>query len=628
MNAIQAHRGPDDAGTWHDAGNGVGFAHRRLSIIDLSPQGHQPMWDVSRRAVICFNGEIYNYRELRAELEAAGATFASASDTEVILNLYLKYGDACLARLNGIFALAIWDLEKRRLLLARDGFGVKPLYYTRTPKGVLFASELKALLMTPEVDRSLDPEAISHLLAYLYCPAPRTPLRAVRKLLPGHGLVLEAGKEPREWAFYRLPFDQKIRDWTEAEAAEELRRLLDQAVRRQMIADVPVGAFLSGGLDSSSIAVFAQNHLQGRRLQCFTIAMDAAALDAEGYVADTPYAERVAKHLGVDLHTVKVAPPGPDEVERMVFHLDEPTPDPAAINTRFICKLARELGVKVLLSGAGGDDLFTGYRRHVAVQAEQAWAWMPVFMRAGLRRATQCLPQGHPLGRRVSKAFRYADQDEARRLAGYFLWIDPKVLRPLYGPQIREGLRNADPMAPMLEALQELPSGQPAINRMLYLDQRFFLGDHNLNYGDKMSMAVGVEARVPFLDPDLAAFAATLPVGLKQRGKIGKWIFKRAMEPHLPHDVIYRPKAGFGLPLRSWMHREIRPLVQDLLAPATLKARGLFDAEAVDALRSQDERGIVDASYPLFGMICLELWCRRFLDSKDIRPVGLDAPGR
>jgi asparagine synthase (glutamine-hydrolysing) len=613
MNAAIAHRGPDDAGILFDPAARLGLAHRRLSIIDLSPRGHQPMLDVTGRVAITFNGEIYNYRELRRELVEDGYAFRSHSDTEVLLNLYLRDGDKMMARLNGIFAFAIWDTRTRELLVARDPLGVKPLYWAETPRGVLFASEIKALLQEPSLDRSLDPAAIRHHLLYLWCPSPQTILESVRKLEPGHALRIRDGRVAAHWRFFELPFDQEIVDWPVEDAIVQVRKYLTRAVERQLVADVPVGAFLSGGLDSSSVVAMARRALGSQRLQCFTIGFRDESARTEGMAADLPHAQRVAKHLDVDLHTIWVGPEMVDELPNMLFHLDEPQADPAPINALFISRLAREHGIKVLLSGAGGDDIFTGYRRHYALVQERYWSWLPGVVRRGMRAASGHVRPTSEFSRRIGKAFRYAELEGDRRIASYFHWIAPERLLPLLGPRLLpERVDEGDD--PVLRALAGLPASVPPLNRMLFLEQKFFLTDHNLNYVDKVSMAHGVEVRVPLLDPELVALAARLPLAYKQHGRLGKWVLRRAMEPYLPRSVIYRTKTGFGAPLRHWLRNELAPLVDDALAPATLRRRGLFDPDGVRELVRLDRERRVDAAYTIFALICIEIWCRMFVD--------------
>jgi asparagine synthase (glutamine-hydrolysing) len=330
---------------------------------------------------------------------------------------------------------------------------------------------------------------------------------------------------------------------------------------------------------------------------------------------DLPYARRVAKHLGVPLDVVRIDAAGmADDIEYMVAQLDEPLADPAPLNVLYISRLAREQGVKVLLSGSGGDDLFTGYRRHVALNYEPYWRWLPHGMRAGLERMTASLDQRTPLLRKLAKLFSGAGLDGDARLANYFAWAGEAQLLKLYTPEFRACLREAA-AAPMLEFIAPLPTSTADMERMLALEQRFFLSDHNLTYTDKMSMAAGVEVRVPFLDLDLVEHAARVPVALKQRGREGKWVLKKAMEPYLPYDVIYRPKSGFGAPLRRWMRHELRPLLGDLLSRESLTRRGLFEPEAVQRLMARNDSGEADAAYTLLSLLSIEIWCRTYLDT-------------
>ena len=359
MGSSIAHRGPDDTGQWVDEAAGIGLTHRRLSIIDLSPQGRQPMTNEDDRLQLIYNGEIYNYQALRRELVSKGHTFRSQTDSEVLLHLYEEEGEGMLSRLNGIFAFALWDSRDAQLLLARDGLGVKPLYYAQTPSGFLFASEFKALLFSAEVTRELDPTAIHHLLAYLWTPAPRTVLKGVRKLPPGHFMQVREGRIVREAAYYDLPYGGDRLDGSCDDLVVALRQHLQDAVQRQMVSDVPVGAFLSGGLDSSAVVAMMSRARPGFRPRCYSIGF-SEGVDLEGSPLDLPFAQRVAKHLDVDLCPIVVDPDIVHHLERMLYYLDEPQADPAPINAMLVAEQAQRDGYKVLLSGAGGDDLFSG----------------------------------------------------------------------------------------------------------------------------------------------------------------------------------------------------------------------------------------------------------------------------
>jgi len=613
MNLAQAHRGPDDQGVWTQGR--VGLAHVRLAILDLSPAGHQPMTDARGRVVLVFNGEIYNYRELRARLEREGATLRGASDTEVLVELLARHGRRCLPWLNGIFAFGAWFVEERRLLLARDGAGVKPLYWTRAPAGLAFASELKALLAVPGVDLAPDARAIVSYLALLYSPGERTPARGVRKLRPGDFLECdETGAGAVIGRFAAEHYREEVQAFPRATAIAACRHYVAQAVRRQLVADVPLGGFLSGGVDSTTIACHA---VPGRPTAadypCFTLGpVPGDDLGAEGFEADLPYARLVSDRLGNPLHVVPMAAARLDAIDELVRTLDEPTPDPAAFATRAICAAARERGVKVLLSGAGGDDLFSGYRRHQALASERYWGWMPRPWREGLTDLTDQLPRDNPWGRRLAKLFRYAAAPPAERLASYFLWLDDVALAPALAPGFREELRRFRTVDTLLDSLATLPSGVSRLNQMLHLDRSFFLADHNLNYADKMAMACGVEVRVPFLDPDLVAFTERLPDDLKQHGRSGKHVLRAAMRGLVPAEVLDRPKAGFGFPLRRLLHGSYGRRLRALAADGRLDATGIFHGPGVIALLDADARGEVDAAYPLMGVLCVESWLRQF----------------
>jgi len=637
MTAAVAHRGPDGSGTTMlstDRGPATGLGHRRLSIIDLSEAGRQPM-SVAADAggamqcglTLTFNGEIYNYRELREELARDGHTFRTATDSEVILHLYERDGLQMLDELNGIFAFAIHDnrprgrpagVERGALLLARDHLGVKPLYYAELPEGFLFGSEIKALLKAGSLSREIDPVALHYMLAYLWTPAPRTALASVRKLEPGTAMLVQEGTVRRHWSFYDIPYRGAVRHEGERELSAELADRLRTAVRRQLVADVPVGAFLSGGLDSSAVVAMMRQAVPDRSIPCFSIGF-GDDVELEGNPVDLPYARRVARHLGVDLHEIRIEPGAISRLEEMVEILDEPQADPAPINALLIAERARGLGIPVLLSGAGGDDLFGGYRRHWARSFERRWAWLPRSMRQTMQSAATAAASGRngsrqskPWVRRLSKMFAYAGEDPDRRLVSYFWWSTELIRRELYTPELRARLDEVDTAAPLLESLTRIPLEHDPLQRMLYLDARHFLADHNLNYTDRAGMAAGVEVRVPLLDTDLVRFATTIPSRFKQRGRVGKPIFKRAMEPYLPRDVIYRPKSGFGAPLRRWLGRELRPMVDEVLDGASLRRRGLFDAAAVRRLIDLDRAGRVDGAYTIFALMCIELWCRRF----------------
>lgn len=617
MSATIRHRGPDGDDLYWDSRAPVGLAHRRLSIIDLSAAGNQPMSDASGSFWIVYNGEIYNFRKLRRDLELNGVIFKSRTDTEVILEMYKKTGTDLLRHLNGMYAFAIWDRVRQVIFLARDGFGIKPLYYCMPSAGqFFFASEIKALLNVPQLAREIDTQALAGHLTYLWSPAPATMLRSVRKLEPGCAMEIRGGDVVRRWRHYTLPFGHVEKRDAKATFGEELRSELSRAVDQQLVSDVPIGAFLSGGLDSSSIVAAVRSMRPNAEIPCFTVRQRDGAETEAGFDSDLPYARVVAKLLNASLTEVSVGPELFEDIAWMVYQLDEPQADFAALNTYLVCREARNQGIKVLLSGVGGDDIFGGYRRHLALRQERIWRRFPVSVRSMLAQFARSIPSRSVVGRRIHRAFAYADRPESSRLVSYFRWALPAITNGLLAPDIRRVVDAEGTDFLLGRTLSELPNQASPIDRMLYLDSRFFLGDHNLNYTDKMAMAVGVEVRVPLLDPELVKFAATLPDSLRVRGMQGKWAFKRAMENQLPKDVIWRPKTGFGVPLRSWMRGPLKDVVAEALAPKAISSRGLFDPSAITRLRTLDDVGVVDGSYLLLAIVCVEMWCRQFVDSR------------
>jgi asparagine synthase (glutamine-hydrolysing) len=621
---LLAHRGPNGNGVYTDPEKRVALGHVRLAILDLSSTGHQPMVSPCGQVVLAYNGEIYNYREHREQLQAKGHTFRGTSDTEVLLRLYLEYGEGMLPRINGMFAFALWDARNGAMLVARDGMGVKPLYYTETAEAVLFASELKALLPFPQLRRQLDLAALRDQLTYLWVPAPRTAMRGVHKLQPGHAFWVRNGRITRHWQWYNEPALALPQEMDDAAAVALIRNALQGAVERQMVSDVPVGAFLSGGLDSGAVAAIAQRTIGGNNahgpLHCFTIAMDADEERAEGMVSDLPYARRLARHLGVTLHEVHATSALVEEIPNMVWQLDEPLADPAPLNVLAIARLARQQGIPVLLSGSGGDDLFTGYRRHQLWMAEQRLAFLPKWVRALVARAARQLPTSHTRTRRLRKALGQLDLTGDARIASLFEWLEPTWVDRVLTPDVREASQHPNPL---MESMRALPSSVPGLNRMLHLECLHFLADHNLSYTDKMSMASGVEVRVPLLDQQVVEAAFSLPLRMKQRGMQGKWVLREAMRGILPDSVIDRPKTGFGLPLRAWLRGPLRPLLHETLSQVALQRRGIYNPPAVAQLLEGHDRGTVDGAYALFSLMCVELWCQQFIDVTIGRPQSI-----
>lgn len=563
----------------------------------------------SGRHWITYNGEIYNFRELRRDLERDGVNFRSDCDTEVLLELYEREGPAMLGRLNGIFAFAIWSTDESSLFLARDRLGVKPLYYSQQEGLLYFASEVKALL--PALGRpSLRPDVVADYLTFLWVPDPDTLFDGIYKLPPGHCAWFRDGRLRIEqyWDMTYAVEDRPPEAWSEA-----VRDRVQESIRRQMVSDVPLGSFLSGGIDSS--AIVAEMSRNGDRVTTFTVGFASEDLGHEIVPDDVRYAREVGRRFGVDYHERTLQTDVVDLLPKLVWHMDEPVADPAAITTFLICSAARE-NLTVVLSGMGGDEIFAGYPRHLAARLGRFADRLP----SPLIRTLRSQIEGHltlgPPGRlrgprrNLMKLARGLDLSPSDRYLTYCSYYRPDELRSVLAPDVPQG----DPFR-RHRAYLERVKNEHWLNQLLYLDMKTFLPCLNLTYTDKMSMAASTEVRVPLLDDELVSLTGRIPPDLKLRRMTRKFVFKRSMEGILPREVIYRPKAGFGAPLRSWLVGDLAPMVTDMLSPASVKARGLFQPEAVQRLIASNRAGREDNALRLWTLLTLEVWQQQFLDS-------------
>ena len=615
MTRSLAHRGPDGEGVQafasRDGGLPATLGHRRLSILDPTPRGAQPMASGDRRYWITYNGELYNFRELRAELEGEGERFRSACDTEVLLAMWARHGPAALERLNGIFAFAIWDAERRELFLARDKLGVKPLYYAVHDGVFSFASEIKALLHAlprPSMNR----RALTEYLTFLWVPDPETMFEGVLTLPAGHWARFSAaGFEIREyWDMSFAPGDGAEQPWV-----DEVARTVAESVRRQMVSDVPLGAFLSGGVDSS--AIVAEMSGAAGSVSTYTVGFSSADLAHDIAPDDVRYSREMAQRFSIDYHERILEADVADLLPKLIWHMDEPVADGAAITTYLICSAAREQ-LTVILSGMGGDELFAGYPRHLAARLGRALDVLPAPVRRRMGALEPRLtvgPPGRMRGprRNLKKFMRGIDQPTTERYLTHLAYYRPPELQALLGSELRSEFATHDPFHRHRSHLERVRD-EHWLNQLLYLDVKTFLPCLNLTYTDKMSMAASTEVRVPLLDDELVALSGRVPPGLKLRGTKRKYVFKRSQEGVLPRDVIWRPKAGFSAPLRSWLVGPLRPMVDDLLSPAAVRARGLLDPAEVRRLVVANQKGEQDNAFRLWTLLTLELWQQTFLD--------------
>jgi len=590
------HRGPDEDGFY--ISHGVGMGMRRLRIIDLET-GRQPVRNEDGTVWTVFNGEIYNYKKLRTRLQALGHTFYTSTDTEVIVHLYEEYGDECVQFLRGMFAFALWDVKEKRILLARDRVGIKPLYYTIVNERLCFASEMKALLELENVSRGLDWGAVGHLVSYLTTPNDQSILQDIRKLPPGHLLSASRGRsrvkiEPY-WDVHFAPVTNR----TEESFAEELRALLDESVQLHMVSDVPVGAFLSGGIDSSSV-VASMARASSKPIKTFSIGFKEAGFD------ELPAAREVARAFGTDHHEEILEPDALNIIDKIVWHLDEPFGDSSAIPTYMVSELASK-SVTVVLSGDGGDELFAGYEKYLVEKRERRYDKLPPLVRRLAGAVGEALPdpaRGKNFLTHFGKAGadRYLDASTLFRLSQFSRLFMPDVLQKVL------------PAAGNFDVSKFHAKTGNWLSALQYADLKNYLPMDILTKVDRMSMAHSIEARVPLLDHKLVEFAATIPAEMQIRDMRTKHILKSAMNGILSENIINRPKHGFAVPLGSWFRGKLDDFARDILLSSRSRQRGVFNSHYVETLLSKHSAGR-ELDLHLWTLISFELWCRKFLDS-------------
>ena len=592
------HRGPDDAGYHLDGGVGLGM--RRLSIIDVAG-GHQPIFNEDRSKVIVYNGEIYNHRDVRAELEKRGHRYTTRTDTESILHAYEEYGDACVTHLRGMFGIAIWDTTRQRLFLARDRLGKKPLYYTHPsgPAGRLaFASEVKALLTLPGVERRVDAQALADYAAWGYVPDPLSIYRGIAKLPPAHYLVYEGG-EVRVQKYWDVDYSTAAEE-DEVRVVDRVLDLLDDAVRMRLMSDVPLGAFLSGGTDSSVVVALMARHTPGR-VKTFSIGFEEAQYN------ELPYARRVAEHFGTEHHEEVVRPDAERDVLALVRQFDEPFSDSSMIPTYYVSRLARR-HVTVALSGDGGDELFAGYLRYLDAPEVRAANRVPAVLRdAILGPVTGAMPAGARGIDRLRNLMGGADDQYVRHMSGGI----SRTLHEVFEADFLRGIEDpARVAAPFLASVRDADP----LSRRQYLDTHTYLPGDILTKVDRASMMVSLEARAPLLDHVLAEFAATIPVGLRMKGMTTKYILKKVAERLMPAELVHRPKMGFAVPVAFWLKKEWLAQSDELVRGPRALARGTFRPAFLNRIMDEHRAGKRDNSAMIWRLMILELWYREWVD--------------
>jgi asparagine synthase (glutamine-hydrolysing) len=602
-----AHRGPDSSGFWshEDDRVAIQFGFRRLSIIDLSTAADQPLH--KGNLTIVYNGELYNYKSLRAELSANGVRFTTSSDTEVVLEAWRCWGPAALSRFRGMFAFALADSCTGELVLARDPFGIKPLYYLPRGAGVVFASELKALVAALGSELRIEPGALVASMLYYWLPEQRCAIDKVQKLPAG------------TWARYRPDGSCSVQQyWNVADVAAEaaagpsadLGQVIEDSVAAHLVADVPISSFLSGGLDSSVVTVLA--HQADAAIDAYTITFRPEDQRLEAMPVDAIYARKVAARYGITLHEIEISPNIVDLLPRMVDVLDEPIGDPAAINTLLMCEAARSRGVKVILSGMGADEFFGGYRKHLACTLASKYGKLAAPGRTAVRSAVDRLPvsaggRGLRYARWAKRFLTFAELPEEPRFRRSYTLYDPGELTTLISPDLAGHVgRVLDEHSQIYHA----NSLQDEVNRMCLADARMFLPGLNLAYTDRASMAASVEVRVPFVDPVVAEAAFSFGGRQKIRGRHGKVALKQAAESWLPREIVHRPKASFSAPLRAWVRGDLQEVISDVLVGGELVASGMIRQGALMQLIQDEQAGREDRAKQIWQLLTLELWYR------------------
>lgn len=617
LDAIE-HRGRDDEGIFTSAKFGENlqtcFGHRRLSIIDTSPAGHQPFFSDDKRFVLTYNGELYNYLEVKKELEAKGHKFQTHCDTEVLIEALAEWNVDCLPKLNGMFAFAVWDEREKTCTLVRDRAGIKPLYYAQVGDQIIFASEIKAILASGLIKPELDLEALNQFLTFLWTVPPHTLFKNIFQLPPAHFLVWKNGEiKISEW--WDLDFAREEKSFDENFWRESVLETLDEVVQMEMLADVPLGAFLSGGVDSSSIVALMTQHKS--KVSTYTTGISAADLQFDIIPDDVEWSRRVAKLLPVEYHETLLTPDLTALLPKLVYQMDAPVID-MAIPSYLISEQARATQT-VMLSGMGGDEIFAGYPRQLAMQIAGASDFIPSAVRRPLMKTLDKMLYGGVKGkftaplRNAKKFARSAAEDFEMRYLGFGTYFSDELKSKLYAEDLCGAMKDFDAYRYHKNYFAKCKNASP-LNRLLYVDFKTFMPALNLDTTDKTSMAANLEVRVPFLNHKLVSLTEKLPTDLKIKGLKRKYILKRAAESLLPKEIVWRKKAGFSAPVRSWIRTSLKPMINDLLSEETVKRRGLFDYKEIARIIQANDAGREDYNLQIFQLLNFEIWMREFLD--------------
>jgi len=602
MCKVISHRGPDDEGVFAEYNIGLGM--RRLSIIDLAT-GSQPISNEDNTVWIVFNGEIYNYRELRQDLQNKGHRFKTNSDTEVIVHAYEEYDEACPKMLNGMFAFAIWDSLRKRLFMARDRIGIKPLYYYNDSRRIVFGSEIKPILQINDIPRRVNPKALDNFLTFEYVPGPLSIFENISKLLPAHTLSCQNGKISIK-KYWELPV--RSNNHTENEICENLRELLQDSVKIRLMSEVPLGVFLSGGLDSSTV-VALMNQVMDQPVKTFSIGFDDETYN------EVNYAQTIAKKFKTEHHEFVIKPDAVGLTEELIGYLDEPFGDFSIFPTYLVSKMAKDY-VTVVLSGDGGDELFAGYDTYIADRISLYYKKLPGFMRDRIISPFfDSIPPTSKKKGLVNRAKRFIEGSLLPKDLGHTRWmifLSSYERNRLYSDDFKESLKKEDPYDFIRNHFASSDFDDP-LSRQMNVDINSYLVDDILVKVDRMSMAASLETRVPFLDHRFVEFAANIPSKFKLKGRQTKYILREAVSKILPREILSRGKEGFSIPIKNWLKGDLKPMMMEVLSPDKIKREGYFDAEYVDKLKNEHLKGMENHSHRLWALIVFEMWQDKYL---------------
>ena len=616
LTAIQ-HRGPDDHGHVFFPKAHVGLAHNQLGASKNLDTGHQPIWDDSQHICVCFDGEIFNADTLRQQLIEEDFTFHTQSDAELIANLYLYYDYKFLEKIDGVFAFALWDKYSSQIVIARDGCGTKPLYYAKDTNGFIFSSEIKAILQEPSLSREIDHEAIQLYLTYQWAPAPYTPLKKVRKLEPGHAMVVSFKGIEKKWRFYELPYHQEISPRiTARDAAKKLHQSMRKTMHKRLPEAQEIAISLHGGVDALSLAAMLKTHPKVEKLHAYMLQSPLMVQDKKAAIHHDLQSQ-AAQHLGIEVTKVPIETNIWEYIDFMLYHIDEPLGDIQALAHHYIAGQAKEDGHKTIYSGIGAYEICSGYQHHTDMLADEKWYKAPLLLRRLIKKTIETIPPRMGPIYKKTQSLQYIDLQGDDHIISYFYQLPPTEITKLFRKSVQYGLKTKHPITSLRQTLKSLHKTHPrspALNQQLFIDGKHGLTDHKINNFEKMTSAAQMDSRLPFLDHDVFSYVTRLPSSIKHSGHISAYVLKYSMAHDLPEHILKEYHSPHDLDITSWVTGPLQPFIEDTLSAGNIRKRGIFNEAEVRKLIKRNKSGQINASQAIFTMACIERWCQIFID--------------